>query len=117
MNDADRDQAKRRKYSNGNLPPSASSSSQLTQPMVETHNVYESLACMDEDSAGPNNAHTQQKTVSNRAKGNRLPPISIINKGTKHIRELFNLANIPQSSYHMKAPGITAPKATGIKYR
>ncbi|XP_062541805.1 uncharacterized protein LOC134209790 [Armigeres subalbatus] len=103
MNDADRDQAKRRKYSNGNLPPSASSSSQLTQPMVETHNVYESLACMDEDSAGPNNAHTQQKTVSNRAKGNRLPPISIINKGTKHIRELFNLANIPQSSYHMKA--------------
>lgn len=36
-------------------------------------------------------------------KKKRFPPISIVNKGTKQIRELLNIGNIPQHVYHMKA--------------
>lgn len=109
MDDCDHDQAnKRRRFSNNNdsLPENDSISSQQLQPqpMVETENRFDLLADMDPDEVRSTNVNINSQVASTiNTKTCRLPPISIINIGTKQTRKLWNLANIPQTEYHMKA--------------
>lgn len=104
MAECDVDQVKRRKLTNDNMPPAAvngMSSYQSVQPSIETRNMFESLSDLaaNDDSA----ENVESNAAAKKTKASRLPPISIINKGTRQTRELLNLANIPQTSYHMKA--------------
>lgn len=101
------DQAnKKRRYCNTNVSDAvdASASSQQLQPTVDTANRFEILSDLDPNDAPLTGVNIgSQATTIRSAKKSRLPPISIINIGTKQTRELLNLSNVNQTEYHMKA--------------
>lgn len=70
------------------------------QTTVPTQNMYELLSDADVEETCTVN---EQRTTWSNSKKCRLPPISIVNVGTKQTRELLNLSNIPQNGYHVKA--------------
>lgn len=76
-----------------------SSHSQQMPSSIETENIFDILSNVDPEEV--NNAPSQ--VPASKTKKCRLPPISIVNIGTKQTRELLSSANIPQTSYHLKA--------------
>lgn len=104
----DRNDAKRLKRSH-RQPTSAETtsmdaqSSQPAFPTIVTQNLFETLSTVDPDGNVNNTSQPPQSLPSTTKKSRRPPPITIVNKGTKHTRELLNLANIPQTGYHLKA--------------
>lgn len=71
---------------------------QPTIPAISTQNSFGILSGTDGTS--------ETITVSGSPplkKGGRLPPITIEKIGTKQVRELLIVGNIPQDGYHMKA--------------
>lgn len=95
--------AKRPKLqNNGNettLPVDQDGTSQpTTTPAITTQNSFDILAGID-GTSGTDNVIGSVPTT----KKVRLPPITVVNNGTRRVRELLTVGNIPQNGYHMKA--------------
>lgn len=80
------------------LPLDLASSSKSTTPSITTQNSFDILAETD-GTNGVGNAISSAQPM----KKVRLPPITIINNGTRQVRELLTGRDIPQNGYHMKA--------------
>lgn len=74
-----------------------------SQPMIISQNLFKTLSTDDPDGNVSNSSQPLQPPSNTTKKSRRPPPITIVNKGTKHTCELLSLANIPQTDYHMKA--------------